>query len=323
VDEGDGEIAQLRAVVATLTAAVNALNARTGPHRADVTFNHVAERYKRRISKACAYSLVAFLAHFGTRYVRSVSKADYLHWRDDVRAETVTRYGRKPSVGTLNQELIQVLAMLRWAVLNEIIDDNPFEGVPLLKGQRPRETEIDPEEDRQAFAGAPLLVRAFHAACDETGARNGCEVRLIERAHIDRIRGLILFPRKNTKGQVMTREVPVSKYLLGLLERMPVVIDSPYVFANPITKLPYSRAYLCVLSRPYLDKLTPAPGDGRVVTHDRRHARVSRFARGGLNPMTSMKLVGHRSPAMHWRYLHVSDADREDARRILDGERQR
>lgn len=317
----EDETAQLRAQLAALTAAVQALSGSRIPRASDLTFQQLADRYEKRVGKKYLYTLVPFLAAFGEKLVTAARKADYLHWRDEVRSKQRTIRKGTPSVGTLNQELRQVLAMLRWAVGAEIIDANPFEGVKFLKGQRPRETEIDAAEDAEAFADAPLLVRAFQAVCEETGARNGCEVRLLERAHVDKVKQAITFWRKNTKGQVMTRVVPVTKYLLDLLDELPAVIGSPYVFASPRTGRPYSRVHLTRICRPYLDRLTAAPGDQRVVTHDRRHTRVSRLARAGLNPMTSMKLIGHKTPAMHWRYLHVSEADRAEMKRLLEEER--
>lgn len=317
----DGDVEALKAQIAALTTAVQALASKAPKADPGVTFNHVAKRYGPKVGKKIMYTLARFLGHFGDRPVVSVRRPDYLHWRDEIRAKETTMLGGVPAVGTLNQELRQALAMLRWAVTHEIVDSNPFDGVAFLKGQRPRETEIDPDEDERAFADAPLLVRAFQAVCAETGARNGCEVRLLERAHIDKARAMLKFPRKNTKGQVMTRDVPVSAHALALLEALPAVVGTAYVFANPRTKRPYSRVQLCRLCRPFLDKLTPAPGDGRVVTHDRRHTRVSRLARRGMNPMASMKLIGHKTPAMHWRYLHVSDEDLDTMRDILEAER--
>jgi integrase len=317
----DGDAADLRAQIAALTSAIQALTGATARADPGVTFADVAERYGRRVGRKCMYTLVPFLRHFGDRTVASSRKVDLLHWRDEIRAVEVTCFKRPPSVGTLNQELLQAQAMMRWAVANEVIDANPFEGIVKLKGQRPRETGIDPAEDEQAFAGAPLLVRAFQAVCADTGARNGCEVRLLERRHVDRATSLLRFPRANTKGQVMTRDVPISAHTLALLDELPAVVGTVYVFANPRTKRPYSRVHLTRLCRPYLDRLTPAPGDGRVVTHDRRHTRVSRMARDGMNPMASMKLIGHKTPAMHWRYLHVSDADRARMKAALDRER--
>lgn len=317
--DGD-DAAALREQIAALTAAVSALTAvRIGPKHADVSVNTIAAKYERHVGKQVMYTVRPFLAAFGERMVATLRRAEYAEWRDEDRAKPKT--GKPPKVGTLNQGLRQTLAMFRWAVGAELIAENPIDGVAFLKGQRPRETEIDPDEDDAAFVDAPLLVRVFQSVCNETGARNGCEVRMLERSHIDRARGVIRFWRKNTKGKVMTRDVPVTRELIKLIDELPPVFGSPFIFANPATRRPYCREHMMKISRPYLGRLTPAPGDERVTTHDRRHTRVSRLARAGMNPMASMKLIGHKTPAMHWRYLHVSDVDREKMKDILEQER--
>lgn len=315
------EETDLRAQIAALTAAVQALGAKV-PKAQPITFAELAAKYGRKVGKKYIYTLKPFLRRFGDRVVSTFRRAEYLEWRDEERAHATTMLGTIVSIGTLNQELKIALAMCRWGVEAEHLDENPIEGIAALKGQCARETEIDPAEDAKALAGAPLIVRVFQGLCDETGARNGCEVRLVEWSHIDKARAVVKFPRENTKGKVMTREVPISRELLALIEEMPVMLGNPYLFPSPLKKgRPYSYVGLHRLWRPYLDKLTPAPGDGRVVTHDRRHGRVSRLARAGINPMAAMKLIGHKTPAMHWRYLHVSEADREAMRAVLEQER--
>ncbi len=286
--DGD-EAAALRAQIAALPAAVQAL---AGAKRAapDLT-----------------------VAALGSRQCSTLRRPDYLTFRDE-RA-------KKVGVGTLNQELTQAHAMFRWGVAGEHIEANPIEGVRRLKGQHARETEIDPMEHARAFADAPLLLRVFQAVCIETGLRNGCEARLLERSHIDTLRSVIRVPKTNAKGKTTTREVPMSDYLADLLDELPEVIGSPYVFANPQTRQPYSYAYLNRSCRPYLDRLRAASGDERVVTHDARHSFVSRLHRGGLDLFASMKISGHRTAGQHFRYHHVSAEDKAKAKSLLDEER--
>lgn len=309
----DEELRGLRAQIAALTAAVSALTSARAP-AADPFVKDVADRYVKRVGKKYGRVLAKFLERFGERRCSELRKADYLAFRDDRAADGM-------AVGTLNQELTIVLAMFRWGVAAELVAANPFEGVRKLKGQRARETVIAPEAHAAAFADAPLLVRAYATACYETGARSGCEVLRIERAHIDEARGSIHFPRENTKGKRVARDVPMSDYLRDMLRALPVIVGNPYVFANPGTRGTYTARHLCRLCRPYLDRLEAAPGDGKVRNHDGRHSLVSRLVEGGVHPFASMKIVGHSSASMHWRYTHLSDGDRAKAKALLDGAR--
>lgn len=313
----DSDAASLRAQIAALTAAVQALAKKKAP---DATIAELGERYRLRARPAAMYTLAAFLAKFGARRPTELAKADYIAWRDE-RAHGVTVLRRPRAVGTVNTEHAQALAFFRWCLAAQLVDESPIEGIKKLKGQRPRETEIDVHEQADAFADAPLLVRVFQAVCIETGMRPGCEARRLERTHIDRATSTIFIPRENVKGKTRARTVPMSDYLADLLDRYPPVMGSTFVFANPRTRKPYTAKHLAHICRPYLDRLKAAPGDRRVVTHDNRHGAVSRLARGGLNPMVSMKIIGHETATMHWRYLHVSDDDRARAKTLLDDDR--
>lgn len=314
------ELEALQAKIEALTAAVSALTGRSDPKRADPAIDEIGRWYFRRATKQARYTLGPFLRDWGGRCVSELTKGGYMAWRDERAAET-TLLRRPRSVGTLNLELATVLAMFRAAKVAGLVDENPLEGLRRLKGQRSRETEIEPQTHAQALQDAPLLVRVFQAACIETGARSGCEVRRMEWAHVNEINESIHIPRENTKGKIAARDVPLTKYLRDLLRVMPRVLGSPYIFANPETKQPYSAKHLCMLSRPYLDRLKAAPGDRRVVTHDARHSAVSRLARGGMATLAAMRLIGHASANQHWRYLHLSESDRAKAKQVLDAQR--
>ncbi len=316
----DEERRALREQIAALTAAVSALTmGRPGSARPSITVGKLAERYRKRTSRFALYNIAHVIEHFGDRDVSSLRRSDWLEYREK-RQETNTRFDRPPKISTLNTELAQTHAMMRWAVSNEIIESNPFEGMKKLKGQRARETEIDPIELDAALVDAPVLVRVFQIACIETGMRNGSEVRRMQWTHVDWVRARIQIPAENSKTK-KAREVPLTDYLKRALESMPRVLGSRFVFANPATRDPYSRGYLHSLSRRYLNRLTPAPGDERVVTHDGRHGYVSRLGRLGMSTFAAMKIAGHASAHMHFRYSHLNEDDRARAKKLLDGDR--
>lgn len=313
------DVDDLKAQIAALTAAIQGFVAgRTGPARADMLVDELGRWYFRRATKQAKYTLGPFLRDFGGLRVSELTKALYIGWRDE-RSDEETIRGAKRSVGTLNLELATANALFRAAVTAELIAKNPLDGIADLKGQRARETEINPADHARAIATAPPLVRVFQSAIIETGMRFN-EARLMEWSHVEWDRARIHIPRENTKGKLAARNVPLTNHLRAEFKEWPRGV-SRFVFASSQKPGPYSRSHLTSLCRPYLDRLSPAPGDGRVVTHDGRHSAVSRLARGGLNPLTSMKIIGHRTASMHWRYLHVSDEDREKAKRILDGDR--
>lgn len=327
----DGETeAQLRAQLATLTAAVTALSSRIGPQRpaSRRTFSQVFDVYIKRHwgAKWTAhehYKRKVFLRHFGERVVEDVTKDDWYYYRDEVRGKTVTRMKKLPAAGTLNQDLFRVQAMLRWAVREELIGANPWEGIKRLPGERARRTEIAVADLLPLLLTAPLLPAMFCVLSVEVGMRRN-EIRLMEWKEIDFDTARHRIPAERTKTG-KARTVPLSELAMEYLQRWrnehPPTLRTPKVFTNPNTGDLYSPAWIWAQCRLVLDKLEAAPGDGRVRLHDGRHTVVSRLARGGMATFSAMKIVGHEDPSQHWRYHHIDDTDRAAAKRILDADR--
>jgi integrase len=52
--------------------------------------------------------------------------------------------------------------------------------------------------------------------------------------------------------------------------------------------------------------------------HDLRHCAATNLRRAGIDTVTAMRLVGHKSEKMHKRYNSVSEADLTQAANRLD-----
>lgn len=53
--------------------------------------------------------------------------------------------------------------------------------------------------------------------------------------------------------------------------------------------------------------------DGGLTVHDFRHTASTNFRRAGVDTMTAMKIVGHKSEKMHRRYNQITPDDMHDA----------
>lgn len=304
-----------------LLAEVKALRAPgAGP---DCTFGSLwatyAEEMKRRawfVHSASMFKPV--VSRFAGRKVSTLTKADWHEWIAFHRTQQ-TRDRKPPSIGTMNAELVRAKAMLNWGVEHEHIATNPWREIKRLPGQRARRTEIDAGELDKAIASGGAVACTFLMVYFEAGMR-ASEIRHMEWGEVDFRRMRITVPAERTKTHE-PRTVPMSEILSEWLRRMPRHLKSPKVFANPKTGDAYTKQYLWVLTRPILDKLKAAPGDGNVHCHDARHSLVSRLARAGMNVFSAMKIAGHRSAFMHWRYHHLNDTDQARAKELLDGER--
>jgi integrase len=49
--------------------------------------------------------------------------------------------------------------------------------------------------------------------------------------------------------------------------------------------------------------------NGRITAHDFRHSAATTLRRAGVDTMTAMKIIGHKSEKMHRRYNQISPAD--------------
>ena len=53
--------------------------------------------------------------------------------------------------------------------------------------------------------------------------------------------------------------------------------------------------------------------NGGITTHDFRHSAATSLRRAGVDTMTAMKIIGHKSEKMHRRYNQISPADLHQA----------
>ena len=323
-DELTGELlAELREVRAELRAL-------RGEPRRDYLFGSLwrdyAEAMKDRKWFVHSVSLMKpAVEAFGKSMVGTLRKADWYAFLDRYR-QSETRDGKPPSVGTCNALLMRTKAMLNWGVHRELVSANPWRDVKKVPGQRARETEIPTEDLDAALGEGGLLACVFLVVYFEAGMR-ASEIRTMHWSDIDFRHRRIRVWSDRTKTRE-GRQVPLSETAAEWLEKLPRHVTSPYVFVNPKTASqenpdgkPYTKQHIWSLTQPILRCLKAAPGDGNVHAHDARHSLVSRLHRAGMSLFSAMKIVGHRSPATHWKYHHVSDVDRAEAKRILDGQR--
>ena len=53
--------------------------------------------------------------------------------------------------------------------------------------------------------------------------------------------------------------------------------------------------------------------NGGITAHDFRHSATTSLRRAGVDTMTAMKIIGHKSEKMHRRYNQISPADLHQA----------
>lgn len=296
---------------------------RAGPQRATKTLRELYTLYEAtwataRWAPAMRSTLSAALRHFGDRKADEITRADWIHWRDHVRsAETTIRKG-PPTIYTRNLEFKRWRQVYTWGLVEGHCFTNPLAAVKAARGgKKHRETEptradlakVRPHVDDETWAFLLLgFRRGFRAR----------EARLLEWRQIDLDRGVItLWASQDKTGKQHTMRIPSD--LVAALRAIRPDIPPRYVFRSPRTGDPYDASTLWRRVRLAFDAagLQAAPGDGRVTYHDTRHGFASGAAR--RSPLqVAMRLTRHTSLTAAQRYIHVNDADLEDAYRKLE-----
>jgi integrase len=141
---------------------------------------------------------------------------------------------------------------------------------------------------------------------------------------VDVKRRLIQLKSGNTKtGE--GRVIPLNETLTAALQSVTKYLGCPWVFVNPtrITILPVSLAQVDPRYHPtsighaFGVACTRAQVTGATF-HDLRHTFVTNARRAGINPLTVMKITGHKTMAVFKRYNTVDEGDLGQARVQMD-----
>lgn len=331
------QIASLTASVQALTASVTALSEENARLRAELAEGRKGPQAAHRVSKPLSELLRLYIAglqvkpkskatiqatlapavrHFMDRPADDINRADWIHWRDNVRAKVTTVRKGPPTPYTLNLEIKRWRAVYRWGQVEEHCHTNPLTQVKLLKAKKHRHTRPSEEEVIALLSQCGALLLAFVVVGARTGMRSA-EVRNLEWSEIDLDHGQILLPWNKTKTD-KERRVPLTSDAVQALRLIKGDIGR-YVFENPDTHKPYGRTKMWMMFREAVDKagLQAAAGDGRVVYHDLRHAFMS-WAVGRVPLPVAIAISGHSDLRSASRYIQVSDDQLIEAQRELD-----
>lgn len=279
--------------------------------KSSVTFGALWDLYFETVrekswAKSARDLMVAPLRHFKDKVVEEAKRSDWSYYRDNVRKKETTRFGGPPSVGTRNLELVRMKIVCNWAVNEEKLSRNPFDGVKPEDKRPARETTIpDDGIDRIQDVSCDPIMWAFIVVGIDSGMREG-EVRGLRWSQIKPGGKVsISWTRAKTKR---SRSVRLSERSIEALDALPHGFGG-YVFENPDTALPYSRTWFWERWRAIsVDaKLEAAEGDGSVHYHDARHTFITRTVERGTPLSVAMRAAGHVTLSQVSRYFHLEE----------------
>ena len=247
---------------------------------------------------------------------------------------------------TANLVVTTLAAMLRWAVQNELIAQNPLQNVRKLpegEGHRRYRRRALTEEEIERFLTA---ARADDEQCEllwsyarvpqlplwctllEVGARYGELVR-VSWGDVDLARGTLRFRAETTKAK-RERVLPLRLGLVQRLTRLKVLHETVLhripAGGSPVFLTPEGRPWpwhTANLMRIF-DRVLRSAGipkldaEGRKLDlHALRTTAGSRMARNGVPLASTQRILGHSTPALTAR--HYVDLSVEDLRGAVEG----
>jgi integrase len=243
-----------------------------------------------------------------------------LKWAEhrSARATDPSRYGRPPCAHTLNLELARAKEMLKWAVANKLLDENPLQAAKRTRAVSARESWIS-EEDLQRLLEAagtllntrringqsrmPAVLRAFILCCMDSMLRFN-EARHLRRDRIAPDGTIELLAKETKTGR--RRIVGLTPRTLAAIEA--ISTEDPRVFFNPERGALYSEGAIRTWFRRACEASgvdsRVADGDVRLHIHDLRHSGASAADARGASALAIRDALGHTKLSMTERYLH-------------------
>lgn len=292
-----------------------------------LTFKALAEKYKdarlipaeyvnqRKVAgvRSLSPALVALkvlVEHFGERRVKSITHSDIEAFKL-ARLKVPTVRGGERSITSVNRELELLRAILNFAQRQDWITKNPFNSGSSLISQADethRERVMTFEEEERLLAACethtrkhlrPILIAAV-----DTGMRRG-ELLKLKWHNVDfaaRSIEIEAFNTKTARARTVAMTSRLASELKLIWENSPKDLDAlVFGIADNIKK---SFASACKAAK-----------IAELRFHDLRHTAITRMIEAGMQPAEVMRVSGHTTPAMLWRYLN---ANADTARRAAD-----
>jgi len=241
-----------------------------------------------------------------------------------IRSSDVSRYVTEQLAGhaaaTVSRDLSILHSIFKWAVVEELIERNPAEGIPHPRGPQREGIALKPEQ-------VQLLARSF---ADEqarvafltfvlTGVRRA-ELQALRWRDVDLIENVLRVA--DSKTETGLRAIALTP---GLHEELwqhrrgsAFKGDDERVFCHPKRGTIYRyETYKDELERAFKEAGLEWP-EGLKPCHDLRTTAITNDAIAGAHPIAIMTKAGHASMATTKRYLKLAGVVFRDEAQALE-----
>ncbi len=249
--------------------------------------------YKDRVA-AIQYQLIPF---FGKKGLEELTPEDVEHFR----AQRMLLNGKTPSLQTVNNDHTILKHLLSIAERKGLVQRNVAKKVRMPDPQNARDRVLTQEEWERLVGSASPHIQSILLVAYNLGMRLS-EILHLTWDRVDLERGFIRLGARDTKSG-KSRLVPMTPGVRSMLQDL-----------SRVKSLVTNRVFL-YQGRPLgeikssVRTAIKRAGIKDFRFHDLRHCAATNLRRAGVDTVTAMKIVGHKSEKMHQRYNNVNEAD--------------
>ena len=216
------------------------------------------------------------------------------------------KLGRPTRPATVNRELAALGKMFNLAIRHKNADKNPIAAVERLQEHNGRDRVLSSDEFQRLLEALPSSLHPVITMAYYTAMRRG-EILNLRWHQIDLSKGLIRLEGIDTKTR-KGRLVPLNVTLTALLKdamQSGIRCATGHVFhrnGQPIKSIRGAFYRAC-----------REAGLTDFHFHNLRHTAVTNMCRAGVDPLTVMKITGHKTMAVFQRYNSFDEDDLRQA----------
>ena len=223
---------------------------------------------------------------------------------EDFKAEMLEKYSK----AYVNRYLACIKTIFNIGIKNELIEYNPMKCVKMLKEDNQKIRYLTEDEECRLFEFLPEHLKPIVICALQTGLRKS-NILQLRWELVDMEFKFIEILSQNNKGHKIIK-IPISDKLYNVFENLPRI--SEYVFANPITKLPYKD-----ISEGFNNACNSAKIEN-FRFHDLRHTVATRLVEKGIDLRVVQEIMAHSTIVTTQRYMHPTPKRKLEAIEVLN-----
>ena len=262
-----------------------------------VQFNYIPYITQNKRSFKTDISMLKFHVQkqLGSRHMDKISTQAVIDFHHELVSKGLAK-------GTANRGLVLLKYMFNLAVKWQTpgVTSNPAAGVKLFEANNSRERFLTAEETQRLLKAVEKSKNTQLKYIVPLLLLLGCRKReLLDARWDDFDLGRRTWKISMSKSG-KSRQVPLSKAALEIIQKLPRFEGCPFLLPNPDTLKPYSQIHKA------WNNARIAAGLPDVRMHDLRHSMASNMVNSGRSIYEVAKVLGHSQLKTTQRYAHLS-----------------